>query len=421
MIRCTSIISALLFTHLQFSFVQAWGSKKIERKFRPKVGFQSKFPSTATTTVQTGGSVASALGKCDEKVGKKGYCTIQLLGNPSDKTIYVTRSRTKLLGNAGVLITTRGSRNFIELSKTGLRKIVLEGLVLSGHSASAVFGIVIIGTNIRQVVIRNNKIHGFKGRTDAHGIAVYGDGVRPITNILIKENKVYNMKTGSSESIVVNGNVERWAISDNYVHDVNNIAIDAIGGEGTLLPTNFDRVLPNPDDAARYGFIENNVVEQMSTKGNPAYGRAESWAASVYVDGAHHILIQGNDVRGSPWGIEIGAENCVISRDVVVRNNSVSGSFFGDFLVGGYAKRGYLQYSSIKCDPTSTQDDNEGHGYVQRITVEKNSFQSTGSREDNIVVQYRTSFAVIKEPGVSSENKNGDGSAEKDENAIRTS
>ena len=37
------------------------------------------------------------------------------------------------------------------------------------------------------------------------------------------------MRTGSSESIVINGNVQRWEISDNRVVNVNNIAIDAIG------------------------------------------------------------------------------------------------------------------------------------------------------------------------------------------------
>lgn len=58
---------------------------------------------------------------------------------------------------------------------------------------------------------------------------------------------------------MVNGNVYRWLISNNYVHDVNNISIDAIGGEGTLQSVS-SATAPLTNEAARAGFIEYNTV-----------------------------------------------------------------------------------------------------------------------------------------------------------------
>jgi hypothetical protein len=44
-----------------------------------------------------------------------------------------------------------------------------------------------------------------------------------------------------------------------------------IGGEGVApMEMKYGRVFPGTNDAARYGFIENNRVENMSTETNPA-------------------------------------------------------------------------------------------------------------------------------------------------------
>jgi hypothetical protein len=51
--------------------------------------------------------------------------------------------------------------------------------------------------------------------------------------------RVHHLKTGSSESLVVNGNVTNFRITHNVVHDNNNIGIDVIGFERTapILPS----------------------------------------------------------------------------------------------------------------------------------------------------------------------------------------
>lgn len=414
---CSSIcISLFTFAQL-FSFVQGWGSNAIPNSLRPYKSYENKFPSTPTVVVNGGQSASQAINEvCDTKVGKSGYCTVQLVGNPSDETINIARSRTKLTSN-GAEITSSGAVTFVALTKRDLKYVIVEDLNIKGHTAKEVFGIFVTGSGISGVIIRNNNIYGFNGLDGAHGIAVYGTGDLSITDVSIDSNEVYDMKTGFSESIVVNGNVEKWEIINNYVHDVDNIAIDAIGGEGTVRPSE-NAKLPKSNDAARGGFIKYNTVERMSTRNNPQYDGAE-WAAGIYVDGGRQVHIEGNTIRDCPWGIEIGAENCVISSDVIVKWNEVSGSEFGDFLAGGYSEGGYLE-NSYECNPLKTKDSEEGHGYVQRITVTDNEFLTSDGKEDNVLVQFRTTFAIIKQDGVSPVNANGDGSATGDDNAIKT-
>jgi hypothetical protein len=61
---------------------------------------------------------------------------------------------------------------------------------------------------------------------------VYGTSQIPITQLAISGNEVYQLKTGQSESVNVDGNVTHFNITNNLVHDNDNIGIDAIGYEG---------------------------------------------------------------------------------------------------------------------------------------------------------------------------------------------
>lgn len=306
------------------------------------------------------------------------------------------------------------------------REVIIESLDLQGHDAvdDEIFGIIVSGKNIRKILIRNNKIHNFSSNSNAHGIAVYGTGDtddKAIRHVIIDGNSVYSMRTGSSESVVINGNVSRWEIKRNDIYDVNNIAIDAIGGEGTTA-TRTDsqgRILPGIYDVARYGFIEDNFVENMSSIDNPAYNNEESWAAAIYIDGGSHIQITDNVVVNASWAYELGAENCLTTRHITMTGNSAVGSTFGDLLLGGYTQTGYLDDASIDCNPNNTIDVNEGHGYVKFLTVKENHFNSTNVQIDPIFLQYRTTNTIIVEPGVIAENEDGDGSAPGDENAVR--
>lgn len=186
----------------------------------------------------------------------------------------------------------------------------------------------------KNITIKNNKIHDI-GRTkeDVFAIVFYAHNLTPTTNIIIKGNEVYNCQTYTSETITVNGNIDGFEISNNKVHDANNIGIDAIGHEGTCKTTSLD--------SPRNGIIKNNIVYNVSTNGNEGYKSKTGYdlcSAGIYVDGAHHILIEDNIVRSSDIGIEIGCENKGYeAANITVKNNLIeSCNGFGGLVFGGY-------------------------------------------------------------------------------------
>ena len=124
-------------------------------------------------------------------------------------------------------------------------------------------------------------------------------------DILIDGNELYALKLGSSESLVVNGNVEHFAITHNRVHDNNNIGIDAIGFEGV-----------SPDDAydqAHDGVIADNLVYNIDSSTNPAY-EGERSADCLYVDGGTRIVVERNIAHHCNFGVE-PPHDTKISRD----------------------------------------------------------------------------------------------------------
>jgi hypothetical protein len=111
------------------------------------------------------------------------------------------------------------------------------------------------------IEIRNNKVHDIENSCSecgAHGIAVYGRNPKAsIHDLIIDGNEIYNGKFGWSESLVLNGNVEKFTVSNNIVHDNDNIGIDFIG---------FERENPNPAvDRARNGIVTGNLVYNITS------------------------------------------------------------------------------------------------------------------------------------------------------------
>ena len=124
--------------------------------------------------------------------------------------------------------------------------ITIDGLTITGYRTTSIkkvpIGIYVTGSG-NAISLRNNHIYDLGndnptlGSMDmnAHGIAVYGrDASKPISNVSIVGNQLDHLVLGASESLVLNGNVDGWAITDNDIHDNNNIGIDAIGFESTI-------------------------------------------------------------------------------------------------------------------------------------------------------------------------------------------
>jgi parallel beta-helix repeat protein len=227
--------------------------------------------------------------------------------------------------------------------------VTIEGFDIKNFTTSSTKNVP-IGIYVRgagsYVEILNNHISYIKnnansGDANALGLLVAGTEVpTSINNIIISGNELDHLVLGSSESLSINGNVEHWKVINNKVHDNNNIGIDAIGFEET-----------NPNDAynqARDGLISGNLVYNISSYGNPAYGNDYA-ADGIYVDGGKRIIIENNIVHNTDFGIELASEHKGKSTSyVTVRNNLVWNNNTAGITIGGYdADRGTTDYCTI--------------------------------------------------------------------------
>lgn len=242
-------------------------------------------------------------------------------------------------------------------------------------------GISVFGAGTHIELLKNNVHHieqTFSGRdapgrgANAFGIAVYGtDAGQPITDLVIDGNEVHHLKTGSSESVVVNGNVTNFRITHNVVHDNNNIGIDVIGAE---------RTAPDPAvDQARDGVVSGNLVYNITSRGNPAYGNDQS-SDGIYVDGGTRILIERNVIHHVDFGIELASEHRGRATSyVIARNNLIYGSNTAGVSIGGYgAERGGTDHCTV-INNTLYGNDTAGTGsgeFQMQFNMTNNVFEN---------------------------------------------
>ena len=285
----------------------------------------------AANTAILGSIVYVRAGVYNERV------TINVSGSATDGSITFRNypNETAVLDGTGLTVPAAENGLFLIADRS---YITIKGFEIR-NSKTATRDRVPVGIHIRgtshHIQIRNNKIHHIEHNgtwavgTDAHGIAVYGtSSTESINNLIIDGNELYALKLGSSESLVVNGNVDGFQITGNTIHDNNNIGIDAIGFEGTS---------PDPaTDQARHGLIARNVVYQINSYGNPAYGTDRS-ADGIYVDGGRNIVIERNIVHHCNIGIELASEHQGKATSyITVRNNFVYLNDVVGISMGGY-------------------------------------------------------------------------------------
>jgi Right handed beta helix region len=328
----------------------------------------------AADTVLAGGTVNVRDGVYEELV------TMKASGNASDGFI-TFRSYP---GETAILDATH-------LTPTGRQAIVtvhnqnyirIEGLEIRNfHTAEhrlSPLGISVIGSGSHIELLKNNVHHieqTFEGRdgpghgANGFGIAVYGtDAKTPITDLIIDGNEVHHLKTGSSESLVVNGNVTNFRITNNVVHDNNNIGIDVIG---------FEHTAPDPAvDQARDGLVSGNLVYNVHSRGNPAYQNEEN-SDGIYVDGGTRILIERNVMHDDDFGIELASEHKDRATSyITARNNLIYHCHTAGVSIGGYApERGHTDHSTV-INNTLYENDTSGTG--------SGEFQMQWNMADNI-------------------------------------
>ena len=328
----------------------------------------------AADTARAGSTVCVRGGVYEELV------SINASGNASDGFI----TFRSFPGETAVL----DAAHFIPTSRTGVLTIQnksyvrIEGFEIRNFRTAehrlAPLGINVIGSGSHIELLKNNVHHienNFGGRDapgsggNGFGIAVYGtDAQTPITDLIIDGNEVHHLKTGSSESLVVNGNVTNFRITHNVVHDNNNIGIDVIG---------FERTAPDPAvDQARDGIVSGNLVYNITSRGNPAYGNEEN-SDGIYVDGGTRILIERNVIHNVDFGIELASEHKDRATSyITARNNLIYHCHTAGVSIGGYApERGHTEHSNV-VNNTLYENDTSATG--------SGEFQMQWNMSDNI-------------------------------------
>jgi hypothetical protein len=197
----------------------------------------------------------------------------------------------------------QGLVNIINQSYVTISKFEIRNYTTSNSNATP-SGVWITGYGAG-VRILNNRVHNITTTSEANGnafgISAYGTSQTPITQLVISGNEVYHLKTGQSESVNVDGNVTRFSITNNLIHDNDNIGIDAIGYEG---------VGPVGYDEAMYGEISGNTIYNISGIANAGEGN-EYDADGLYCDGCAYVTFERNVIFQVDYGIETTSENQV--------------------------------------------------------------------------------------------------------------
>ena len=296
-----------------------------------------------TIVVSPGGSIQSAV---DQTVAGD-----TVLVRPGTYTQKVSISGKNGLSNA--FITLKADPGVV-LDGTGLTPVGREGLItIAGSSYVRVEGFEItnfiysgtdrtpVGILVQgsgsQLKILNNRVHGIKNNSKckdpcasgAHGIGIFGTTAAGITDLLVSGNEVYGNILQASEAFVVNGNVDRFEVSNNNVHDNNNIGFDFIGYENECSGC-------GASDRVRNGIIRGNTSSNNSSTSNPWYG-GEASAGGFYVDGGQYLVFERNLSTGNDLGFEFASEHSgKATEDILMMNNFIYDNREVGLSVGGY-------------------------------------------------------------------------------------
>jgi cysteine-rich repeat protein len=284
----------------------------------------------------------------------------------------VLKAATDPRGPSPVVLDGSGvaGQNLILIdSKSHVR---VEGFVLRNNRTSTeASGIRVLGSGMG-IEIAGNVIHEIRGK-NAMGITVYGTETTPISDLLIENNEIFDCDPRPSEALTLNGNVANFTVRGNFVHDVNNIGMDFIGGESDIQP--------DPNLVARNGLVQNNRVARAREGGPTGNG----FAACIYVDGGRQIVIERNVVSECDLGIEIGAENAgVVATGNVIRNNFIFANRTACIGFGGYSATVGRANGNFFFNNTCYGNDRAGGGfgelwiqYAENNVVKNNLFAGT--------------------------------------------
>ncbi len=207
--------------------------------------------------------------------------------------------QTAIIDGAGLvvsgtkcLVTMSGTRSYITVSGFEIRNL--------GSSKGLPCGITFSGSGTG-VQILNNLVHNINALPTGNGggILVYGTSQTPISGLVVNGNELYNLQTGTTESLTIAGNVTNFQVTNNLVHDNDNIGID-VAGYWNHGPVGYDQPI--------YGVVSGNTIYNISGIGSAAQTN-EYDADGLYCDGCGFMTFERNVVFQVDYGIETTSEN----------------------------------------------------------------------------------------------------------------
>lgn len=278
----------------------------------------------AASVARAGTTVLIRKGTYNEKL------VVKHSGTKSKPVIFKAYKNDKVVLSGMNLKDIEGATSLVTINNKN--HLTISGLTIQDLTTDlteeTVIGIYVTGSS-SHIKLENNHVQRIKTHTgdgNGHGIAVYGTG--PMKDISILNNTVEDLKLGSSESLVLNGNIDGFKVENNQIRRSDNIGIDLIGYEGTSNDKKADYV--------RNGVVKNNKVYQISSYGNPAYGEDYN-AGGIYVDGGKNITIEKNIIYQCDIGIEATSEHAQKYADnITIKNNLIYHNFYTGISIGGY-------------------------------------------------------------------------------------
>jgi parallel beta-helix repeat protein len=218
------------------------------------------------------------------------------------------------------------------------------------------FGIIVSGKS-SNIIIKKNSIYDMawtrnvaKQKTPANNdnvgpLVILGTTDTSIRNVIIDSNNVYNNVPGYSEAVTVNGNVDSFAIINNFVYDNANIGIVAAGNYKWIVddPT---FTVTTPYNFSKNGFILNNATYRNISP--------IALSAGIYLDGSRNVKVENNESYNNGVGISIGNEqDSSISGYHLVnlnvfRDNLESGIYYGSTNKTSWVERCVVMNNTVK-------------------------------------------------------------------------
>ena len=306
----------------------------------------------AIANAKSGDKIEVAFGNYQGKVeiisekGNKDNITLSGISNEKGEKPKI------VFGDKGAIVSIKGKG--INIEGFEITNGEFLNLLENGSGADGIS----VSSDSQDITIQKNYIHQIGGSYkngiygNSHGILVrsdldFGDG-KPIKTIRIVDNNIEDLHLGQSEAITISGNVSDALLQDNVIKNVDNIAIDIVGGwhkcpdnltcqaSGQVIHNEVSYVYADQKEGKRT--IADEYCKRPN-QFNPGQGVNSHTMAAIYVDGGVNTIIERNKVYCSATGIEFASEMGAKISGITVKNNIVYDNFATGLLIGSSGGR----------------------------------------------------------------------------------